>query len=79
MENKMTVKDALKMAHEELKQVNVPAEFTFSIGIHVGKSLMILKDCIVAIEQEEQTQAEQQEEVDLGEVDLGEEEVDGDA
>jgi len=79
METKMTIKDALKMMYQELKQVSVPAEFTFSIGIHVGKSLMILKDCIGAIEQEEQTQAEQQEDVDLGEVDLGEEEVDGDA
>lgn len=75
MENQTTVKDALKMAYNELAQVNVPAELTFSIGVHVGRAIMILRDCIGSIEQEEQ----KQEEVDLGEVDLGEEEVDGDA
>lgn len=73
MENKMTVKDALKMAYNELAQVNVPAELTFSIGVHVGRTIMILRDCIGSIEREEQKQEEQkQEEVDLGEVDLGE-------
>lgn len=75
MENKITVKEALKVAYNELAQVNVPAELMFSIGVHVGKAIMILRDCIGSIEQEEQ----KQEEVDLGEVDLGEEEVDGDA
>lgn len=73
MENKMTVNDALKMAYNELAQVNVPAELTFSIGVHVGKAILILRDRIWAIEREEQKQEEQkQEEVDLGEVDLGE-------
>ena len=53
MENKMTVKDALNVAYNELAQVNVPAELTFSIGVHVGKTIMILKDCIDSIEREE--------------------------
>ena len=74
MENKKTDKDALKMAYNELAQVNVPAELIFSIGVHVGRTIMILRDCIGAIELEEQKQEEQkQEEVDLGEVNLGEE------
>ena len=73
MDNKMTVKDALKVAYNELAQVNVPAELTFSIGVHVGKAIMILRDCIGSIEREEQEQEEQkQEEDELGEVDLGE-------
>ena len=58
METKMTVTDALKVVYNELAQVNVPAELTFSIGVHVGKSLMIIKDCIDSIERNEQINKE---------------------
>ena len=59
METKMTVKDALKVAYSELAQVNVPAELTFGIGVHVGKAIMILRDCIDSIEREEQQNPEE--------------------
>lgn len=77
MENTgMTLKDGLKIAYGELAQVNVPAELTFIIGVHVGKALMILKDCLDSMEREEQKPAEEPEDVDLGEIDLGEEKDD---
>lgn len=58
MENQMTIKDALLIMHQELSQVNVPAEQVFSIGVHVGKVLLILKDCIDSIERNEQMNEE---------------------
>lgn len=65
METKMTIKDALKMMYQELSQVNVPAEHTFTIGVHVGRALMLLKDCISAIEQDQQTREEEEKTVPL--------------
>ena len=58
MEEKLTVKDANIMAYKELAQVQVPAELTFSIGVHVGKALLILKDCIESMEKEEKAKQE---------------------
>ena len=58
METKMTVKDALGIAYQELAQVNVPAELTFSVGVHVGKAIMILRDCIDSINREEAVAAQ---------------------
>ncbi len=65
MENQMTIKDVLKIMHDELVQVNVPAEQTFTIGVHVGRALMLLKDCISAIEQNQQTREEEEKTVPL--------------
>lgn len=65
MENQMTIKDVLKMMHDELAQVNVPAEQTFTIGVHVGKTLMLLKDCIASFEQSEQMSEENEKTVPL--------------
>lgn len=65
MENQMTIKDVLKIMHDELVQVNVPAEQTFTIGVHVGKVLLMVKDCLDSIERDEQMKAaeEKQEEI----------------
>lgn len=59
METKMTIKDALKLMYQELSQVSVPAEHTFTIGVHVGRTLLIVKDCLDSIEREEQQKPEE--------------------
>lgn len=62
METKMTIKDALKLMYQELSQVNVPAEHTFTIGVHVGRTLLIVKDCLDSIEREEKQKPEESKE-----------------
>lgn len=48
----MTVEDAVKAIYEELRQVSVPAELTFSIGVHVGRATMIAADMLRSFEQQ---------------------------
>ena len=69
MENKMTIKDALKMMYQELSQVSVPAEYTFTIGVHVGRTLLIVKDCLDSIESEEQMKAAEESKEELPVID----------
>jgi len=69
METKMTIKDALKMMNQELSQVSVPAEHTFTIGVHVGRTLLIVKDCLDSIEREEQKEAAEESKEELPVID----------
>ena len=65
MDNKLTIIDALRIMYRELAQISVPAEQTFTIGIHVGKTLALLKDCISSFEQDQQTREEEEKTVPL--------------
>lgn len=65
MDNKLTIIDALRIMHRELAQISVPAEDIFTIGIHVGKALALLKDCISSFEQDQQTKEKKEKTVPM--------------
>lgn len=65
MDNKLTIIDALRIMYRELAQISVPAEQTFTIGIHVGKTLALLKDCISSFEQDQQTKEKEEKTVPM--------------
>lgn len=53
------LKDALNMVYQELAQVTVPAEQTFTIGVHVGRALMIVKDVMNGLPDEPEAKPEE--------------------
>ena len=57
--NEITVKDALKAAYGELQQVEVPADKIFSMGMHIGRAMQIVGDCINALEMEDARQQQE--------------------
>ena len=60
METNITIKDALEMMRNELRQINVPAELVIPIGLPVTRTLGIINDCLFSIAQDEQaSQAKQ--------------------
>lgn len=50
---KVSIKQAFMMIHNELAEVTLPAHQFMTAGVRIGTALQIVEDCIESIEQEE--------------------------